>query len=237
MARSNKYTTINFNDIFEKKSNPNLNNNNKPSSTISPLHSSHRNHGGMLVLTRPSPKPKPQSPKPLLQSPPSDHPDHHHLPHSRSEPEPNPNPSSTTISLRPLGRTGSSSLTTSSPSPLTTTIAQERPSVVSVKPEPFVPPHLRPGFVKKEEKFEQNVQRNHQGLRSREIGYGQVQYGSQSGYNENGRPKSGGGYERMRRGGESDLREVNRPSSSGNRQSSGGGWYGNGSSYRSPNQF
>ncbi|PIA32009.1 hypothetical protein AQUCO_04700114v1 [Aquilegia coerulea] len=162
---------------------------------------------------------------------------------SRSEPEPEPAPESDLISLRPLGRTGSSSLTSPSPPPSsssstsTTTTCTSPPlitllppqePVISLKPQPFVPPHLRPGFVRKEEKV--FGQRN-QGLRSRDIGYGQLQNDGQ-----NGRPKSGGGYERIQRGGESDLEVMNRPSSSGNRPNSSGGWYAsssNSSSYRS----
>ncbi|KAF5197344.1 proteophosphoglycan-like protein [Thalictrum thalictroides] len=185
----------------------------------------------MLVLTRPTPKPLPQlQPQPqsqtkqTLQS--SDSIGHHNQ--SRSEPESDP------ISLRPLGKTGSSSLTppppppSSSPALITLPQSQES-SVISLKPQPFVPPHLRPGFVGKEEKV--FGQRN-QGLRSRDI----VQ---NDGFNaENGRPKSGGGYERMRRGAESDLEVMNRPSSSGNRPNSSGGWYaGSSSSYRSPSHY
>lgn len=89
-----------------------------------------------------------------------------------------------------------------------------------------MPPHLRPGFVGREEKLGPEVQKQ-TGFRPREFGNRQGQYGSPGRYGEDGRPKSGGGYERMRRdgGGESDLVEVSRPSSGGNRPNSSG-WYG-----------
>lgn len=73
----------------------------------------------------------------------------------------------------------------------------------SPKPGRFVPPHLRPGFVGREEKLESDSQKQ-LGFRPRELGH---------------RPKSGG-YEKIGRGGESDLVELSRPSSSGTRPSS-----------------
>lgn len=86
------------------------------------------------------------------------------------------------------------------------------------KPEKFVPPHLRAGFVGKEER-PVNV-----GIRSREANQRQYgNYGPPSRYGEDGRPKSGGGYERMGgAGGAGPM--MNRPRSSGNRPSSSG-WY------------
>ncbi|PIA35071.1 hypothetical protein AQUCO_03600021v1 [Aquilegia coerulea] len=242
MARTNKYTSINFNDIFEKKSNNKTSSSSSSSSTSSSsVNKTTRNHGGMLVLTRPTPKPlpqlQPQTKQPLLQSSAAS------IDHKQSRSEPEPEPESDLISLRPLGRTGSSSLTSPSPPPsssstttctsppLITLLPPQEP-VISLKPQPFVPPHLRPGFVRKEEKV--FGQRN-QGLRSRDIGYGQLQNDGQ-----NGLPKSGGGYERIQRGGESDLEVMNRPSSSGNRPNSSGGWYAgssNSSSYRSPSHY
>lgn len=80
---------------------------------------------------------------------------------------------------------------------------------MSPKTNRFVPPHLRPGFVGKEEKPEPGVRR-------------QGHFVSPSPYGEEARPKSGGGYERMRRGFESDPVVVNRPGSSGSRPSSSG---------------
>ncbi|XP_010279226.1 PREDICTED: uncharacterized protein LOC104613198 [Nelumbo nucifera] len=249
MARTNKYASINFNDIYEKKNN--LTTSNKPNSassaslaTINPpkahLYAT-RTHGGMLVLSRPSPKPQPQ-PQQQTQSQP--------LPSLPSPPPPTKPDSDRTrieqesISLRPLGRTGSS-LTSSpspSPSPSPATLTKERvpetppPSLPSPKLEIFVPPHLRPGFVGKEERFIQEGHRQ-QGFRSRELGHGNGHHGSPNRYGEDGRPKSGG-HERMRRGsglggggGDSDPADMNnRPRSSGNHSSSSG-WYG---SYRSP---
>ncbi|KAF9590411.1 hypothetical protein IFM89_034204 [Coptis chinensis] len=197
MARTNKYTSINFNDLFEKKSSSSSkSNNNKKQPASSSSTTSLRNHDGMLVLTRPSPKPiQPQHPK----TQPIEH-----------KPE--------SISLRPLGRTASSTLTP------TTTQEREKEVVPVFKPEAFVPPHLRPGFVGKEEKLVgQNGQRNIGPVNSSNTD-------NNNGYDENGRPKSGSGYERMRRngggGGYGGMGDVNRPrssSGSGNRPGSGGG--------------
>lgn len=77
---------------------------------------------------------------------------------------------------------------------------------MSPKPEKFVPPHLRPGFLGSEEK---PVQLG--GNRQRPVG-------------ENGRPKSGGGYEKVKRGGESDRVEMRRTGSGGAWPSSSGFW-------------
>ncbi|XP_042501047.1 translation initiation factor IF-2 [Macadamia integrifolia] len=223
MARTNKYASINFNDIYEKKNiNPATK---KPSSAPSAI-SSTRTHGGMLVLTRPSPTPQPQpQPQPKSQAP-------------TPTPTPNPTPTppkpadpiqtpleSDPISLRPLGRTGTGS--SPSPSPFSVSSVKEPATVLQpAKPDPFVPPHLRPGFVGREERVAQEGQRQ-QGFRHRE--YHGHNHGSPGRYTEDGRPKSGG-HERMRRGGggggDSDLPvDMNRPSSSGNGSSSGG-WYG-----------
>ncbi|KAI8008207.1 hypothetical protein LOK49_LG07G02088 [Camellia lanceoleosa] len=88
----------------------------------------------------------------------------------------------------------------------------------SPKPNRFVPPHLRPGFVGREEKPGPELQKQ-QGVRSREFG---GHFGSPNKHGEEGRPKSGGGYERMRRVGDSGPVEMNRPRSSGTRPSSSG---------------
>ncbi|KAL5573621.1 hypothetical protein UlMin_023218 [Ulmus minor] len=208
MAKTNKYTSINFNHIYEKNlpnnSNPNTNPN--PTKTLASSSSTSfsysavsspntKSHGRMLVLTRPTPKPI-SIPQPV-SSPQSQ-------PQQASNPG-RPEPTSDEISLRPLGRTG-----TGSPilSPVT---SHERgnENQVQSKPGKFVPPHLRPGFVSREEKTNPDV------IRARETG--QRHFGSPGRFGEEGRPKSGGGYERMRKGGESDLGMMNRPGSSGNR--------------------
>ncbi|KAE8645729.1 hypothetical protein Csa_020239 [Cucumis sativus] len=174
----------------------------------------------MLVLTRPTPRPitspQPLSPQPQSRPSSADHrpvPDH-----------PRPQSDSDSISLRPLGRTGTGAIAPS-PIPVLEKDREITPPVVTLhKPEKFVPPHLRAGFVGKEER-PVNV-----GIRSREGNQRQYgNYGSSGRYGEDGRPKSGGGYERMKEVGEADLGAmVNRPRSSGNRPSSSG-W---GASYR-----
>ncbi|XP_059284544.1 uncharacterized protein LOC132037913 [Lycium ferocissimum] len=213
MARTNKYTSLNFNDIYEKKtkptSRPNSSSSSSSSSNNKTIISNSRIHGHMLVLSRPTPKPisVPQpEPGPIhqqqpnkLQSPLRDQ-------KTRAEPE------SDSISLRPQGRTGSGSgqaIVSSSPlqSPLQ-------------KSSRFVPPHLRPGFVGREEKPVPG-----QGVRGRpEVvgpgpGPGIHQHHHNQGNRENGRPKSGGGYERMNR---DSVNFMNRPRSSGARPSSSG---------------
>lgn len=228
MARSNKYTSINFNDIYEKRisSSATKSGSSRPSTAPSPSSSSpystassrnaaasnyksHLTQGRMLVLSRPAPKPVAVPPSPSTLPVPDQ---------AQNVPESDP------ISLRPLGRTGPSSPL---PSPV---LVQERdrevlPSLTSPKPDRFVPPHLRPGFAGKEERPEVQKQ---VGFRVREPVQRQQQgpYGSPSpdrygmGEDQLGRPKSGG-HDRMRRGGESDL---SRGSSFGARPSSSG-WY------------
>lgn len=216
MAKTNKYTSINFNHIYDKNlssnstsnsSNPKLKTPSSSSSSSTSFSysaiSSAKPHGGrMLVLTRPTPKPisvpQPQlQPQPKPQAPPLD-------------PVQSEQPGSDAISLRPLGRTGGGG-----GSPV---LSQEREKetpvpVVAPKPDKFVPPHLRPGFVGREERPRPEVSR------AREMG--QRHFGSPGRYGEEGRPKSGGGHEMMRRGGDqSDLGLMNRPGSSGNRPSS-----------------
>ncbi|KAK9152883.1 hypothetical protein Sjap_000363 [Stephania japonica] len=114
MARTNRYASVNFNEIFEKKTKPNKKT--TESATATP---NSRIHGRMLVLSRPSPKPLQQT-----QSP-------------QSQPD--------SVSLRPLGRTGESP----PPSPAQET-EEAAPAPPSIK---FVPPHLRPGFAGREERF------------------------------------------------------------------------------------
>ncbi|XP_031090737.1 uncharacterized protein LOC115995751 [Ipomoea triloba] len=215
MARSNKYASLNFNDIYEKRS-ATATSPNSSSSQATANHSSKtvisnsRIHGHMLVLSRPTPKPiaipqsqpgpiqhqaKSLSPTPAtsLSSSPAD----------RARPE----SESDFISLRPQGRTGSSPII-SSPSlgsPSSTISPLQSP--VS-KSDRFVPPHLRPGFKGREEK---------PGGR----GGGGPRYGHSvcfpDPHGEDGRPKSGGGHDSMRTtGGEGKFSDfMNRPGSSG----------------------
>ncbi|XP_059663212.1 uncharacterized protein LOC132308927 [Cornus florida] len=206
MAGTNKYTSLNFNDIYEKKINhPNNKQSSSSSSPSSSLTSPNKSiisnsriHGGMLVLSRPSPRPIPQpSPPP----PPSQ--DSQPVIPDRTRLEED------SISLRPLGRTGSGPSLSSSLLP-----DKELPSLS--KPDRFVPPHLRPGFVGREERSEP-------GVRFREFGgHRQEHFGSSNRFGEDKRPNSGGGYERMRRVGDSGSTEMNRPGSSETRPSSSG---------------
>lgn len=212
MARSNKYTSLNFNDIYEKKNPTTANTAAAASSSFSSAHpnksyslsaSSRLGHGGMLVLSRPSPKPV-SLPSPPLSPSPSLAPRHvsDHVP-----------PESSSISLRPQGKTGSGPSPTTS-FPTLELENKEARAPLSPSPSPksdkFVPPHLRPGFV----------------ARDRPSGPRPGNYRPGSGpnrYGEDGRPKSGGGYDRRMRGvfggGESDLVELNRPRSGGSRPS------------------
>ncbi|KAH6775382.1 hypothetical protein C2S52_012943 [Perilla frutescens var. hirtella] len=218
MARSNKYTSLNFNGVFEKKlSNNNQSAANSPSSAKSfsnqskTVLSNSRIHGHMLVLTRPSPKPisipqkseikeqvSPASPTPS-PPPPSD------PIKVGSEPD--------SISLRPQGRTGSAPVVSSSP----------LPSPVSPLPSKFVPPHLRPGFVGKEERPGPELVKSGFKAKPDLRGHrpGQVQDPGNYGPGTlEGRPKSGGGYDPIRR--ERELSDLNRPGSSGARPNSSG---------------
>ena len=228
MAKTNKYTSINFNQIYEKTLPSNSNPNSKPikkpsssSSSSSPSYSaisSPKTHGRMLVLTRPTPtsKPKPiTTPSPPPPPPPqplSPQPQQSQLIPERTRSD----PGSDQISLRPLGSTGSGSPALS-PVPSFERDKEVVGVVTSPKPDKFVPPHLRPGFSGREERIGPDV------VRVRESG--RNNFGSPGRYGEDGRPKSGGGYERMMRGDESELGMANRPRSSGSRPGSSG-WYG-----------
>jgi len=194
-STNNKYASLNFNDIYQKKNHPSSSSSSSSLTSPKTILSNSRIHGNMLVLTRPSPKPIPQ-PSPPSTPPPPPPPQQ-----QNQQPPTTPDP----ISLRPLGRTGSGPTLTPSPLTLPKPDKDYSPSP-SPKSGRFVPPHLRPGFVGRKEKPGPQ-----QGVRSRE-------------YGENGRPKSGGGYERvvMRGAGEKDLLEMSRPGSSGNRPSSSG---------------
>lgn len=232
MARTNKYTSINFNHVLEKNlpasgtaasnaGTPTNHASSSYSSVASPnshLHAA-RTHGRMLVLTKPTPKPisitPPLSPPPASSSSSSAQ---TQQPQMQTPDLNRTEPGSDQISLRPLGRTGYGS---ESFSPVVGQQDREKEvgSVVAGSPKPgkFVPPHLRPGFVAKEERPGPDA------IRTRESG--QKHSGSPGRYGEDGRPKSGG-YERLRRGGEPDHGLMSRPRSSGNRPSSSGSWYG-----------
>lgn len=201
MARTNKYASLNFNDIYDKKNNTkttlNNNNNSTSSSSLNKTKiTNSRIHGNMLVLTRPTPKPisqaQTQTQPPSQQRPNTPPPDPTRL---------DSNLSSDSISLRPLGSTGGSG---GLPRDL---------CFVSPKPDKFVPPHLRPGYICKEEKPVEFVKnKEFTGGFNRKFG------------EEGSRPKSGGGvgYDRMRRG-STGPDFVFRPGSSGyNRPNSSG---------------
>ncbi|XP_047176734.1 bromodomain-containing protein 4 [Vigna umbellata] len=195
MAKNNKYASINFNHIYEKSTATNPHNRN-PSHSVSPSSSSYSSasyssvsapnkaHGRILVLTRPTPKPvTPPTPQPQPHHQPPPNPIHQ----TQDQPEPPPD----AISLRPLGRTGTASSLSSLP-----VINHDNKDMPSPPPksDKFVPPHLRPGFVPREES---------------PPGPGSLR--------PNGRPKSGGGHEKMRRGGQDAgiMGRGSRPNSSG----------------------
>ncbi|XP_022726617.1 uncharacterized protein LOC111282680 [Durio zibethinus] len=207
MARTNKYSSINFNHVLEKNLTSSSSNNSQTHHqnqssfpSYSSISSHAKTHGRMLVLTRTSPKPI--SNHPIDSSTPPKQ------PQARSALAPDQTPLSNLvddqISLRPLGRTGS-----------VLSVPDQEKEVISVsgssKPDRFVPPHLRPGFVGKEEKLQPEVflKKEHK------------HFGSGGRYSEDGRPKSSG-YEKIRKGGESDLNLISRARSSGNRPSSSG---------------
>lgn len=200
MARTNKYASLNFNDIYEKTITT-TNNHHRSSSSISSTPSTtktaisnSRIHGNMLVLSRPSPKPivAPRQPPPPPASQPSNQ-----LPIE-----------SDSISLRPLGRTGSTQ-----PLPCLNFLpVQGKDPSVSPKTNKFVPPHLRPGFHGREEKPEPEIQK--------QTGFGSPNFRQNPSKSpiyqgEEGRPKSGGGYETVKRGFEVNPLAMNRPRSSG----------------------
>ncbi|XP_019431338.1 PREDICTED: serine/threonine-protein kinase phg2-like [Lupinus angustifolius] len=220
-----KYTSINFNHIYDKtgtnnNTNSNTNNNNtsrnpslSSSSFSSPSYSavsSQNKHGKILVLTRPTPKPVTPHIHPPLTSPsPSQTQQHANQikqdpDRTRSEAGPD------AISLRPLGRTGTP---TGSLIP-THVVNNEKDKdlpLISPKPDKFVPPHLRPGYVRREEgPGPEMVRPRRQGA-----------VGSPVRYGEGGRPKSGG-HDRMKRNGGSDVGILGRPGSSGSRPNSSG---------------
>uniref|UniRef100_A0A2P2J528 Uncharacterized protein n=1 Tax=Rhizophora mucronata TaxID=61149 RepID=A0A2P2J528_RHIMU len=233
MARSNKYTSINFNHIYEKNlntaaaTNPNnaTNPTKHPSSSSSSstfysrisssspnnlyknqLPSTRANGGGrMLVLTLPASKPLSASSTPPLSLSPQTPLTQKDI---RDKISPDPEPESDLISLRPLGRTGTGSSASS------LVIGLERDKKVADK---FVPPHLRPGFAGREERPGTEV------FRAKETGQRQQQhhhhhqqgnFGYQGRHGMVERPRSSGN-ERIRRSVDSDLGLMNRPGSSG----------------------
>ncbi|KAJ7981526.1 putative Proteophosphoglycan-related [Quillaja saponaria] len=224
MAKNNKYTAINFNHVYEKNLHTNSNthptkNPTPPSSSpsysaasYSVISSPNKTHGRMLVLTRPTPKPV--TTPPLL----SPQPQQQQTKQTQQIPDqPQAESASDAISLRPLGRTGTDS-SLSSP-----VLDHERdkelaPPLISPKPDKFVPPHLRPGFVAKEEKPGPEV------FRSRDLGYRQQGHTGSPGRHGEERPPSSGGHERIWRGGTPDFNMgmMSRPRSSGNRPGSSG---------------
>ncbi|XP_031126766.1 uncharacterized protein LOC116029029 [Ipomoea triloba] len=214
MARTNKYTSLNFNDIYEKKTahRPNSTSSSSPSSNKTVISNS-RIHGHMLVLSRPTPKPisipQPQT-DPIQQKPKFQGTDtaiSAPAPEkTRSDPDLDP------ISLRPQGRTGSGPIIYSPPVCSTSPLQSPLP-----KSDRFVPPHLRPGFVGREERPVTGGRGGGGSNRMGNIG------SSLNAYGENGRPKSGGGYERTMIGGEAESAIfMNRPRSGGARPRSSG---------------
>ncbi|CAN8279316.1 unnamed protein product [Cochlearia groenlandica] len=195
-ANNNKYASINYSKILQKD---------HPSSSAS-YSSVARSNGRMLVLTKPSPKPlKPLAPAATTTTTPP------------KTPDPDPN----RISLRPLGNTGPpSSLSFPCRSKESNKeVAAPIQIATSPKPDKFVPPHLRPGFVRKDEN---SPSPGHGPVSSRVIdpnpsqSLAQHEQQPRHGYV---RPKSGG-CEGIR----SDSYKLGRPRSSGNRPGTSG-WY------------
>ncbi|KAJ8439691.1 hypothetical protein Cgig2_010188 [Carnegiea gigantea] len=231
-SRTNKFTSLNFNDIFDKQKNNSRNNITSaltsPSSKSQSLSSaknsysfsaSTSHHGGMLVLSRPSPssthKPAPSSP--LSPSP---------LNHLPSSPPPKPASDLThapldCISLHPKGKTGSPS----SSFPTLERAVRDPPSPASAPPlsprsDKFVPPHLRPGFVARDQKpIPSELQRpDGEGDRPGSLRPGSAHgyYASSNRNREDGRPMSGrGGRKRVYGGGDSDVVGLSRSRSVG----------------------
>lgn len=219
MARSNKYSSLNLNGIFEKK----LNNNQSASNSSSaksfqsqgkPVLSNSRIHGHMLVLSRPAPKPSSTPQKPENK-------DKGSISSSSIPDQAQATSESGSISLRPQGRTGTGPLLSSPP----------LPSPVSPLPSPvksgrFVPPHRRPGFVGREEKPGPELVKGGQGSFKGKQEVRGPRPGQAQGLGDYGsdtierRPKSGGGYEPIRR--RREQADLNRPGSGGTRPSSSG---------------
>ncbi|KAM7276750.1 hypothetical protein ACFE04_018616 [Oxalis oulophora] len=198
-ARTNKYTSINFNTILEKTSSS-INNNNNNNKSKQPINNKNpnfnnvttRTEGSMLVLTRPSSKP-------ITKITPPQQPDHK-KPVAESE-----DASSDSISLRPRGTTGPTGLGFGPVQGL------EKDALIGSKSNKFVPPHLRPGFVGREEKFGPDVSNVK----------GHVRVGDEERPKSGGGGGGGGGYDRRMRmlggvGGVSDRGLLGTPRSTGN---------------------
>lgn len=225
MAAKNKFASVNYNHVYEKTTTTSSSTNpakiqpppsSSPSShsaaSYSAISSPNKPHGRMLVLTRSTSKPvvasaqpssSPQSQQHQYQQPKQNQ-------QGPDQPKSQPGSDGNEISLRPLGHTGTGSSLSS------TVFNCEKdvdvsPLLVSLKPGKFVPPHLRPGFVPKEEKIRPNA------VPSRHQGHSELP----ERYGEDARPKSGG-YEGMRRGGVLDMGMPRRPPSSGSRPGSSG---------------
>ncbi|CAN0896766.1 hypothetical protein LINGRAHAP2_LOCUS18696 [Linum grandiflorum] len=202
MAKTNKYASINFNNVYEKNlitgSNANGTKHGDGIHSTGYLHknpssstTTARSNGRMLVLTRTTAKPVTSTSPPLVSPP------------KPAQDPPRVNFDSDPISLRPLGKTGGGGSLANPPIVVGST---------SPKPEKFVPPHLRPGFVARQEN-------------SKEPGQSPRQYPNQnlgsSPLGNDGRPISGGGARRVG-GGDPDSGLLNRPRSGGSRPSSSG---------------
>ncbi|KAG2328989.1 hypothetical protein Bca4012_021392 [Brassica carinata] len=166
-----------------------------------------RSNGRMLVLTKPSPKPLKSSAATAsaTTTPPPPAPK---TPDQAIIPDPDPNQ----ISLRPLGYTGPAPSVTF-PARHSESVAAPPPSVLP-KPDKFVPPHLRPGFVRKDQNPPLDSSDPSQRLPHQQH---QNQQHPRQGYGQLGRPRSGG-YDRVR----SDPEYLGRPRSSGKRPGTSG---------------
>ncbi|MED6108626.1 hypothetical protein PIB30_025934 [Stylosanthes scabra] len=221
MAKNNKFTSINFNHIYDKtSSNHQTPKTASPSSLSSPSFSAsyssvsapNKPHGRILVLTRPTPKPvTPPAPSPSKQPPPT--------PTQPVPDQPRSQPDSDAISLRPQGRTGSGPVLSSPTLKDRPVHVDSPPPLISPKPDKFVPPHLRPGYVPRVEEAPPGPELG----RGRDLGYRRGAHAGSAGkFGEDGRPKSGG-YERIRRAGGSDVGPMGRPRSSGGSRPSSSG--------------
>ncbi|ESQ45001.1 hypothetical protein EUTSA_v10010720mg [Eutrema salsugineum] len=211
MARTNnKYTSINYSQILHKDP-PSSPYASSSSSSPASYSSVARSNGRMLVLTKPTPKPL-RSPSVSAAATITTTPPAPRIPDQAvSDPDPNQ------ISLRPLGHTGPGS---SLSFPVRTQeiekvqeVPVHAPAPISLSPKPdrFVPPHLRPGFVRKDEKPGLDPSRVRDPNPNQRLAYQEQPRQGHFRHGQTGRPKSGG-YERIR----TDPRSAgNRPGTSG----------------------
>ncbi|KAI9070719.1 hypothetical protein K1719_047317 [Acacia pycnantha] len=154
MAKNNKYTPINFNLIYDKNSSSASNTNlaKNPAPSLSPSYSAasysaisapNKTHGRMLVLTRPTPKP--------LQSQPQ-HPPQQQLKLTQQVPDQPPSNSDSDAISSSIGSYGNWFVSRPCFNYDKDKELPHAPPVVSPKSDKFVPPHLRPGFVPRENK-------------------------------------------------------------------------------------